>query len=568
MNEDIQKSLSQDFRNLIRLHLPQVPRARVDAFMQFIRHGTVSELTEASKAFSTQLASCPTGGEVVDCPNGQIWLNGDPDSIRATRQAFGFFSRLHANVTEEQKLTQLREAADRLGSDAQLDLEPCEVEEVRRFIRRILGPAPSLLDLRFRHGPGAVATRERGLQKLYFKETYLSVDSLLGMDSECLFRLPNQPPRVLMRAIPTTRVIAVPKDATKIRTISCEPLSMQFLQQGIMTYMYERFARKAGDMFPLTDQERPKRFARLGSMPDTRGQRAQPCTIDMSNASDDVKCRHVRMFFPEDWQDLLLSVRSEYAHFEELGGIDVELMTFAPMGAATCYPVESLVFAGIAYASARKELRRSDSVRLYTCNGDDLVVPAYSFYRAVDMLTRAAFTVNVSKCCGPTVRFREACGGDYFDGVDVTYVRPRILPKFGTRSANVPTVQLANGLNTRSFRITAQLLANTVHTPVAIGEGDAYASPDLNWPCPGKYRYERWYQRLEQQAMVEIPCRAMPLGAVDGWEPVFNWFTSGWDTETSFPTRTHSRLTWLPSGNNVPDAPLSQGQGRRLPQGW
>jgi hypothetical protein len=566
MLENIQKSLSQDFRNLARLHSLECPRSRLDAVMQLIRYGSVSELTEIHKAFSTSLASAPTGGEVFDCPKGQLWL-GTPELIRTVRQAFGFFSRLHANVTEEQKLLQLREAADRLGREAQIDLEPSEVEEVRRFIRRILGPAPSLLNLRFRHGPGAVATRERGLQKLYFKETYQSVDTLLGMDSEILFRLPNQPSRVMVRAIPTTRVIAVPKDATKIRTISCEPLSMQFLQQGIMTHIYSRFARVAADMFPLTDQERPKRFARLGSCPETRGQRAQPCTIDLSNASDDVKCAHVRLFFPPDWQDLLLSVRSEFAHFEELG-FDVELKTFAPMGAATCYPVESLVFAGISYAAAKKEYRRSDNVRLYTCNGDDLVVPAYSFYRTVDMLERAAFSVNVSKCCGPTVRFREACGGDYYDGVDVTYVRPRFLPKFGHRSANVPTVQLANGLNTRQFRITAQLLANTVHTPVAIGEGDAYASPDLNWPCPGKYRYERWYQRLEQQAMVEIPCHAMPLGAVDGWEPLYNWFTSGWDTETSFPTRTRSRLTWLPSGNEVPDAPLSRGQGRRLPQGW
>lgn len=545
---DIQESLAKDFRNLLTARKP-CPRKHIDKIYKTLAGIPVTEASLASKRFSAQLASEPSGGDVFHLQDIDIPLDGDPDLIRGLRQTLGFFSRLHANVTKEQELSQLEEAAERLAQPAKISWTDPEIWVMRQFIRKILGPAPDVADLKFRHGPGAVATGEKGFEKLYFKETYQKVDQYLGYDSEVLLRLPHQPYRCLERTVPRTRVIAVPKDALRIRTISCEPLTMMFLQQGIMCEMYRRMYRprpgysQGALSFPLEAQALQQRRAQMGSECRSWGRAMQQCCIDLSNASDDVKCEHVTLLFPRDWAELLMTFRSSEAHFEQLDRV-VTLETFAPMGAATCFPTESLVFGAICFAARffARGLRSPEGD--WGIVGDDCCQPSYAYPLTLELMDRGGFHPNLSKCCGPLTRFRESCGGDFFEGVDVTYVRPRFLPK-PSYAATAPMVSMANGLLTRGFRITAQTVASACPGYVALGDGPAYAAKGLKWPNVGDVRWNRRYQRFEQKAMVEKPCPSMRLGAVDGWEPLFNWFTSGWLTDTSFSKHTKTVCTWL-----------------------
>lgn len=531
MNERIQASLCKDARNLLRSH---IPRSRVDALTKACLHATVTELAEASKALSKHLASTPSWNQVSLL--GVDLTFTCPDDVRAVRQLIGFFSRYAQNVSDEMKLTQLAAAADRLSAKVRIDWSLREIDHMRYFIRKTIGTRPpDFRNLRFRHGNGAVATGEKGLQKIYFKESYCKVDSYLGYLSEGLLHLPNQPIHWLQRAVPTTKVVAVPKDATRIRVISEEPLTMQFFQQGLMAWLYQRMARTRGRLFPLWDTAVSRQLAQLGSQAEYWGRRLQPCTIDLSDASDSVRLEHVRLLFPPEWADCLDAFRSEYAYFPELDR-EIELTTFAPMGAATCYPVESLVFAAVRYASYRMTRQRSDS-DLAAVVGDDIITPAYTYDCLIELLQRGAFQPNVSKCCGPAVRFRESCGGDYLEGEDVTYVRPRILPKWSTFAANPPTVELAAGLLTRGFRLTAQLLADSTVGPVALGEGGGCAPAGLQWPKLGRVRYNRYLQRYEQEGVVESYVSSDRLGAVDSWEALYTHLTSGWKSETFFPCR-------------------------------
>jgi len=545
MIESIRKSLACDFRN-IQTRLGHASRTSIDQVFQMIRNASLTDLANLYKEYVKQLCSRPSAGEVAYIGDLEFVTAGDPVAIQALKQGLGFFSRLHANVDQETQLAQLRDTADRLSSDVELHLTAVELDHARYFIRRMIGGRPpEIRSLRFRHGPGAVATREKGLEKLYFKSTFMKVDAYLGYDSEALLRLPHQPLRALDRIDPVTRVIAVPKDALKIRTISCEPLTMQFLQQGLMDELYRRMFRRPGAHFPFEDQARALSLARLGSECHQWGRSTQPCTIDLSNASDDVKIKHVEALFPTEWAECLLAFRSDAAWFPMLDQ-EVTLNTFAPMGAATCFPVESLVFAALRYAADRTTGRRvagSD----WTQVGDDTITAAYTFSAVCDLYERAGFHLNVSKCCGPEVRFRESCGGEFFEGEDVSIVRPRILPKFHTFYATAPTVQLVSALNARSFRQTAQLIADTIRGPVAIGDGPAYAPAGYHYPCLGRRRYNERWQRWEQQTMVEIPWGGTLLSAVEGWEPLYNWFTSHWRSETRFSNgRTKSVRTWLP----------------------
>lgn len=545
MIESIRKSLACDFRN-IQTRLGHASRASIDEVFQMIRNLPLTDLACLYKDYAKQLCSCPSAGEVAHLGDLEFITAGDPVAIQSLKQAIGFFSRLHANVDQETQLSQLRETAVRFESDVDLNLTAVELEHARYFIRRMIGRRPpDVRNLRFRHGPGAVATREKGAEKLYFRQTFMKVDAYLGYDSEVLLRLPHQPLRALERTDPITRVIAVPKDALKIRTISCEPLTMQFFQQGLMDELYRRMFRRPGNHFPFEDQARALHLARLGSECTSWGRSAQPCTIDLSNASDDVKIKHVEALFPAEWAECLLAFRSEEAWFPKLDHVSV-LKTFAPMGAATCFPVESLVFASLRYAAERTTGRRVAGAD-WTQVGDDTITPAFTFSAVCDLYTRAGFHLNVSKSCGPEVRFRESCGGEFFEGVDVSIVRPRLLPKFNTFHATAPTVQLVSALNSREFRQTSQLIANTIRGPVAIGDGPAYAPAGYHYPCIGRRRYNVKWQRWEQQTMVEIPWGGTLLSDVEGWEPLYNWFTSHWRSETRFSNgRTKSVRTWLP----------------------
>jgi hypothetical protein len=102
------------------------------------------------------------------------------------------------------------------------------------------------------------------------------------------------------------------------------------------------------------------------------------------------------------------------------------------MGSATCFPVESMVFATICEAAVRRNLGRRSRVDDYVVYGDDIVIRSDCAYTAVYLLEKCGFTVNKSKSFGYDTGqdtlsenhvFREACGIECFDGEDITPLR-------------------------------------------------------------------------------------------------------------------------------------------------
>jgi hypothetical protein len=101
------------------------------------------------------------------------------------------------------------------------------------------------------------------------------------------------------------------------------------------------------------------------------------------------------------------------------------------MGSALCFPIEAMVFLTVVYYGIEQELKRrltlkdimsfKGKVRVY---GDDIIIPV-DYVRSVnDALRLFGFKVNVNKSFW-NGKFRESCGGDYYDGSDVTPVRVR-----------------------------------------------------------------------------------------------------------------------------------------------
>ncbi len=224
------------------------------------------------------------------------------------------------------------------------------------------------------------------------------------------------------------RVVQVPKTLKTPRTISVEPSYMMLMQQSIakplMVYLEsERFGFQS---IRFTDQSVNRSLARLGSRDGSL------CTIDLKDASDLVDYDLVENIFrgvAPTFMQMIADCRTTTAKLP-CGSI-VPLKKFSSMGSAMCFPIESMVFFTIVmYAlvkstgrvPSRSLLRRlSKKVAVY---GDDIIVPAKMAPVVMETLEDFGLRVNYDKSFH-TGLFRESCGGDYYNGVDVTpaYVR-------------------------------------------------------------------------------------------------------------------------------------------------
>lgn len=542
MREEIQRSLLEDLKRILSAH--KVPRSAYDSLYRAVMAEEVTSTVNRYK--SLNLVLCAESHPVFVFPNGyNLVLEGRPGLVRALRQCLGFFSRLHANVTEEIKTQQLRDAMARVSAQPRFEVDDSTTIDMRAFIEYVIGavpPSPDTWDMK--HGPGAVAEVSRankgsfrkiapGLVKLC---DTVSRDIPLGdatsdqptgwirEDRDRWFRMPHAPRLHLTVEDMPTRVVTVPKDATKVRIISCEPAATQFVQQGIMSYMYRRLGRFPA-ISPL-DQSRNRQLALRGSVTH------EVATLDSSNASDNVRWLHVKKLFPADWVLLFDKLRTPSMQFPE--GV-VNITTFAPMGSALCFPVELLVFASIAYASMRqlslvadpKSFLARDDVGFF---GDDVIVPEVVVDKYLHIAALMGIPINESKSCRGDARFRESCGLDCFEGSDVSIVRPREVSN--RRSAAAPMVLHANRLFAHGFVVTAQALAKFVRVPVSLGYGPHLAEPGLKWPAYGKVRYNAALQRFEGKAPYNrvVP----PPEPGQDWEALFMWFTNRRQSESPF----------------------------------
>lgn len=283
------------------------------------------------------------------------------------------------------------------------------------------------IDLEFlpvRHGSGSVAEGNLSMADKYRSLVYdRKIDYCCGwhmsgisMSDYCPFV-----PDSSVKLNRTSVVRFVPKNAKKLRTICMEPATLQYFQQGVMRVTYDYFRKHPylSKRINLRDQTQNQKLARDGSLANGLA------TLDLSAASDSVSWVLVRRIFKSTpllrW---MLATRSTHNRLPDDSVI--ESAKFAPMGSALCFPTECLVFAAIIEYVARKcGSRPSDTSRVWSVYGDDLIVPTSWVEPVVLILNRLGFLVNKDKSYtdGP---FRESCGKEYYDGVDVTPVYYRL----------------------------------------------------------------------------------------------------------------------------------------------
>jgi len=219
------------------------------------------------------------------------------------------------------------------------------------------------------------------------------------------------------------RVVTVPKTLKTPRIIAIEPVCMQYVQQGLMELIVPLLeSRKLYNSIGFLDQKINQDLACKGSHD------GSIATMDLSEASDRVH-NHLVEALLSPWptlSDMVQACRSKQA---DVPGYGIHtLFKFASMGSALCFPIEAMVFLTIAFLSQTKELsyqtmkkRRVSFLRSVRIYGDDIIVPVGMAHSVACELSTFGLKVNKHKTFW-TGKFRESCGGDFYDGVPVNPV--------------------------------------------------------------------------------------------------------------------------------------------------
>jgi len=353
-----------------------------------------------------------------------------PATLFSARQCLAFYSKcsdidiglnkadvaLAKFIESEQacKESNMRIAKSRvLGSSPVVD---AVIFMAQRKIARILGDVPLLEDLQLVFGPGANTNARKTTSarwKLSAKpacsanmaSTVVSVlaeipayTSLHSTDSPC-----GEFWRTDVEIMPG-ELMFVPKNAKTDRAIIVEPSLNSLVQKGYGSYM-KRLLYKSG--INLYDQSINRRRARLGSIDNSL------MTIDLSSASDTVSKELVSELLPLDWYIALSSVRTSHVE-HKASGSSFHLHKFSSMGNGYTFELESLIFYALTWATCHFVGIKPD-VSVY---GDDIICPPEIYEELKEVFTFCGFSINEKKSfiSGP---FRESCGADFYNGVNV-----------------------------------------------------------------------------------------------------------------------------------------------------
>lgn len=414
-------------------------------------------------------------------------------SIRYIRQISRMYKKIFS-VCEDRYVTIA--INDFVDIDENLSFDDSHLPRMRKALRLLFPDMlyPSWDDISgFHHGPGAVAEKYSSQEKNSFP--YLPLGFHDYGDASCV-RLSwshyfSDPPIEFKQ---NSRLIAVPKTATKPRLISIEPAVMQFLQQGLEAYMLDKMQRNWFSNY--RDQEPNQHLARLGSIDSSFA------TIDLSAASDRVHNGLVEGLFKGTTLGFFLQkFRTEDVDLPS--GKSLHLKKFASMGSATTFPVQIIVFStivclGIADArgislESSARLMMAEQARIY---GDDIIIPTDTAGHVMKLLESNGLKVNTDKSFY-SGNFRESCGSDWFYGFSVKPIYARKIATWGTAAPEVVSLlSLRNQLwETAEYPKTVTLI-DSLLSKWRLSEHNCYLRHVDGTRCSDRDTGHRWNPAL------------------------------------------------------------------------
>jgi len=215
--------------------------------------------------------------------------------------------------------------------------------------------------------------------------------------------------------------------------------------------------------------------------------------------------------------DALHSSRTrQYKYTDRYGNHKVEnLVKFSCMGSACTFPVQTLVFMciaagvtlhGLGLEPTIKNLRSlRGQVRVF---GDDIIVPTSQAGRVTEILTLLGLKINANKTFEEG-NFRESCGLDVFEGVDVTPTYIMTSPLRSKPESVKSVVESHNNFLIRGWFSVADFLYKTVQSglgnqvQVVAMDSESFGLKTVGYPDNSglKTRVNRNLQRLERRIL-------------------------------------------------------------------
>lgn len=297
----------------------------------------------------------------------------------------------------------------------------------RARVSDVLGKLPARLDLRLSSGATVGASGKR--TALPFK---LATSPVLYPQSVCLSQFVDETYwGRIHEGYKTSRgnhFFSVPKDSKKNRGCCKEALGSVSLQLALGQILRGKLADRGIDL--NRGQDTHAKLARSASSGE-----CDLATIDLSNASDLIAYKVVKLVLPQIWFSVFDSLRAPFTFIE---GKWQKLEKFSSMGNGFTFELETLLFWTLV-ETCQDLLGIDTDVSVY---GDDMIMSNDKTLQGLlkNVFTFFGFEINSQKSYseGP---FRESCGGDFFLG---QAVRPYFQKKYPTSPAD--WFALHNGL--------------------------------------------------------------------------------------------------------------------------
>jgi hypothetical protein len=419
-----------------------------------------------------------------------------------------------------------------------------------RYLLQRLFASFDPLEVRPRHGPGAVATRQRLWGKYQWSNVSDRITAVYPLDAYFYASLGHvcdrlQELQALKSRENSARVILVPKDSRGPRLISCEPVDFQWIQQGLgraLVELVERHPLTKWNVF-FTNQQ-PNQFGALyGS------ETGKYATLDLNEASDRVSVELVRLLFPEHIFVYLEACRSLSTELPD--GSILNLNKFAPMGSCLCFPIMALCIWAILSAAAPDADTR-EGILVY---GDDVIVPTAYAADAIEQLESFGLRINRDKSCTAGL-FRESCGTDAFTGVNVTPVRFRtVLSSDPSPDVFCSWVAYANSLYKRRYFETYDLIVGwlvSIYGPIP-DEALRLGVPSLIDVSLVHRKLKTKSDRGLQKLLYRVWTVSSPKlnREIDGWEMLLRYFCEKADPGRDFRSPTELEA-WADLSDQAP----------------
>lgn len=480
---------------------------------------------------------------IFDRGTGRLLDNPSTVAMQSLRQITLFYGKVGLDCTPARvnaaidKYVQCEQDVRR--ADLLLSTRKGDIERFQKIGIQIFGDLFAAVDQRAyngelipKHGSGATADGLKGNLKYNQREWPNRLEEYFPSGQFLFTRWSLYDSNNVVRLEPgaerPVKVITVPKTLKTPRIIAMEPTAMQYAQQSLMEVIYEEveendFLRR---LIGFQHQEPNQLMAQKGSLDGSLA------TLDLSEASDRVSNQHV-LYLLSRFPHLNGAIQACRSRKADVPGYGIKrLAKFASMGSALCFPIEAIVFTTVVFLGIERELKRplsrgdiqslSRVVRVY---GDDIIVPAEFVTSVVDTLESFGFRVGLHKSFW-TGKFRESCGREYYDGVDISVVRCR--KPFPYRRTDV--LELISSVSLRNQLYLAGYWRTVRYLDRLIGDIIPFPAVGPDSPALGKnsflgYEAQRTDVHLQLPMVRAVRVRySLPKNSIDGYSALLKVF--------------------------------------------